>query len=462
MPRTLPNDIEAEMSLLGAMLISKEKSVDILTKAVAEDFYDPRHELIFKAMEELNNNMTPIDITTLSSYLSDHSQLDKVGGVEYLLQLSDSVPTVGHSEYYLKILHNKSILRRIISETTNIAEQAYGDIDNIDEFIDDTEKTVLSITQDRAAGEFTDVKSVVRNITSRLALLQKNKSSISGVSSGFRDLDRITSGFQKGDLIILAARPAMGKTAFALNIATNAAKVSNDPNANNAPVAIFSLEMPAEQLVQRIICAEGEVEGSLLRTGEVLKVDPDKYYGGAEKASKLNLFIDDSAGIKINDIVAKSRKLKQEHGLKLIVIDYLQLITTNSRNRENRQQEVSEISRQLKALARELEVPVISLSQLSRSVEQRPNKRPMMSDLRESGSIEQDADIVSFIYRDDYYKDAEEQAKETKGLAEIIIAKHRNGATGEVNLSFQKNYSRFTDYAENIGESIEGTRDLRN
>lgn len=462
MPRTLPNDLEAEMSLLGAMLISKEKSVDILTKAVAQDFYDPRHEIIFNAMEELNNNMTPIDITTLSSYLSDHGQLDKVGGVEYLLQLSDSVPTVGHSEYYLKILHNKSILRRIISETTNIAEQAYNDIDNIDAFIDETEKTILSITQDRAAGEFEDIRKVVGNITKKLSELLKNKGSISGVSSGFRDLDKITSGFQKGDLIILAARPAMGKTAFALNIAANAAEVSKDPDANNDPVAVFSLEMPAEQLVQRIICSKGSVEGSLIRTGEALKVASDNYYGGADKASRLNLYIDDTAGIKINEIVAKSRKLKQEHGLKLIVIDYLQLITTNAKNRENRQQEVSEISRQLKGLARELEVPVIALSQLSRSVEQRPNKRPMMSDLRESGSIEQDADIVSFIYREDYYADVEEQAKAETKTAEVIIAKHRNGATGEVELVFEKNYSRFSDLAKVGMDPQNGVKDLRN
>ena len=406
-------------------------------------------------MAALNDAGTAVDVTTVTSYLLDHGLLEKSGGVDYLLRLSESVPTVSHSDHYLKILHNKATLRKIIRETTRIAEEAYGDVDDIDEFIDDTEKTILKVTQERSAGEFRDIRGVIRSVTDRLNLLQKIDGNISGVKSGFRDLDKITSGFQKGDLIILAARPAMGKTAFALNIAHNAAFKSEEP------VAIFSLEMPAEQLVQRIICSMGGIEGSSIRTGEILKTNANKYYAAAERVSKCNMYIDDSPGIKINDIVAKSRKLKSEHGLKLIVIDYLQLITSSSKNRENRQQEVSEISRTLKALARELEVPVISLSQLSRSVEQRPNKRPMMSDLRESGAIEQDADIVSFIYREDYYKDPSEQT-ENSGLTEIIIAKHRNGATGEVNLAFEKNYSRFSDLAH-VGPdgTSEGVRDLR-
>ena len=453
--REYPHDIVAERSLLGVMLISKDKCIDILNKAVEEDFYEDSHREIFKAMAALNDAGTAVDVTTVTSYLLDHGLLEKSGGVDYLLRLSESVPTVSHSDHYLKILHNKATLRKIIRETTRIAEEAYGDVDDIDEFIDDTEKTILKVTQERSAGEFRDIRGVIRSVTDRLNLLQKIDGNISGVKSGFRDLDKITSGFQKGDLIILAARPAMGKTAFALNIAHNAAFKSEEP------VAIFSLEMPAEQLVQRIICSMGGIEGSSIRTGEILKTNANKYYAAAERVSKCNMYIDDSPGIKINDIVAKSRKLKSEHGLKLIVIDYLQLITSSSKNRENRQQEVSEISRTLKALARELEVPVISLSQLSRSVEQRPNKRPMMSDLRESGAIEQDADIVSFIYREDYYKDPSEQT-ENSGLTEIIIAKHRNGATGEVNLAFEKNYSRFSDLAH-VGPdgTSEGVRDLR-
>lgn len=454
--REYPHDIDAERSLLGAMLISKDKCIDIINKTVEDDFYDDRHQTIFKAMVAIHQDSIPVDVTTVTSYLLDHGQLDKIGGVDYLLKLSESVPTLEHSEFYLKALHNKATLRRIIRETTQIAENAYGDVENIDEFIDETEKTILKVTQNRSAGEFREIRSVIKSVTDRLNMLQKIDGNISGVKSGFRDLDKITSGFQKGDLIILAARPAMGKTAFALNIAHNAAYKSEEP------VAIFSLEMPAEQLVQRVICSMGGIEGSSMRTGEILKTNANKYYAAAERVSKCNMYIDDSPGIKINDIVAKSRKLKTEHGLKMIVIDYLQLITSASKNKENRQQEVSEISRTLKALARELEVPVISLSQLSRSVEQRPNKRPMMSDLRESGAIEQDADIVSFIYREDYYKSQNDEETEENGLTEIIIAKHRNGATGEVNLAFEKNYSRFTDLAPMgpDGTSV-GVRDLR-
>ena len=449
MPRVFPHDLEAERSLLGAMLISKDVCQDILNKCVESDFYEESHKFLFTAMSELSRQMIPVDVTTVTSYLLDHNQLDKVGGVEYLRVLSDSVPTLAHSEYYLKIIHNKAILRKIINETTRIAEGADG-------FIDDSEKTMLAITRDRNAGEFVDVKHVIREVTDRLNKLQSIDGNISGIRTKFRDLDKITSGLQKGDLIILAARPAMGKTAFALNIAHNVAYQAEEP------VAIFSLEMPASQLVQRIICSMGGIEGSTMRTGEILRTNANKYYAAAERVSKCNLYIDDTPGVKINEIVAKCRKLKQEHGLRLIVIDYLQLITGSSNNRESRQQEVSDISRQLKMLARELDVPVIALSQLSRSVEQRPNKRPMMSDLRESGAIEQDADIVTFIYREGYYKASEGKEEEDNGLTEIIIAKHRNGATGEVNLAFEKNFSRFSDLAP-IGPDGggQGVRDVR-
>ena len=452
MPRVFPHDLEAERSLLGAMLISKDVCQDILNKCVESDFYEESHKFLFTAMSELSRQMIPVDVTTVTSYLLDHNQLDKVGGVEYLRVLSDSVPTLAHSEYYLKIIHNKAILRKIINETTRIAEGAYGDIEDIDGFIDDSEKTMLAITRDRNAGEFVDVKHVIREVTDRLNKLQSIDGNISGIRTKFRDLDKITSGLQKGDLIILAARPAMGKTAFALNIAHNVAYQAEEP------VAIFSLEMPASQLVQRIICSMGGIEGSTMRTGEILRTNANKYYAAAERVSKCN----DTPGVKINEIVAKCRKLKQEHGLRLIVIDYLQLITGSSNNRESRQQEVSDISRQLKMLARELDVPVIALSQLSRSVEQRPNKRPMMSDLRESGAIEQDADIVTFIYREGYYKASEGKEEEDNGLTEIIIAKHRNGATGEVNLAFEKNFSRFSDLAP-IGPDGggQGVRDVR-
>ena len=455
MAREYPHDLVAERSLLGSMLISSDVCQTVLSLASKDDFYLDSHRILFEAMQNIYADNSPVDVTTLTSYLIDKKLLDKTGGVEYLLELSESVPTTSHSEHYLKRLNEKALLRRLIKESTEIIEKAYGDVENINDFIGEVEKDFLNVTRDRNAGEFQNVKSVIQKVTDRLVMLQKADGKISGVKTGYYDLDKLTSGLQKGDLIILAARPAMGKTAFALNLAHNAAYKAEEP------VAIFSLEMPAEQLVQRVICSMGGIEGSSMRTGEILKTNANKYYAAAERVSKCNMYIDDSPGIKINDIVAKSRKLKSEHGLRMIVIDYLQLITTASKNKENRQQEVSEISRTLKALARELEVPVISLSQLSRSVEQRPNKRPMMSDLRESGAIEQDADIVSFIYREDYYKDPGEES-EDNGLTEIIIAKHRNGATGEVNLAFEKNYSRFSDLAQMGPDGTsEGVRDLR-
>ena len=457
MARELPQDIDAERSLLGAMLISKEISRSYVSKANADDFYVDAHRLLFLAMSDLVSKNIPIDVTTMTSYLKDHGQLDKIGGVEYLAALGESVPTLRHSDFYYKSLRDKAILRKIIKESTRIAEAAFGDVENIDDFIDNTERTMLAISKDRSAGEFVNVKSVLKAVTQKLNLLQKNDGNISGVKTNFYDLDKITSGFQKGDLIILAARPAMGKTAFALNIAHNAAEKSPEP------VAIFSLEMPKEQLVQRIICSMGGIEGETMRTGSILRNNANKYYAAVERVSHCNLFIDDTPGVKMNEIVAKCRKLKQEEkGLRMIIIDYLQLISGNSNSRESRQQEVSDISRQLKMLARELDVPVIALSQLSRSVEQRPNKRPMMSDLRESGAIEQDADIVTFLYREDYYamnnaNKTGEEIKET-GLTEVIIAKHRNGATGTVNLSFQKDFSRFTNIST---RSEVGGKDVR-
>ncbi|MDD8049526.1 MAG: replicative DNA helicase [Thomasclavelia sp.] len=447
MPRELPHNQEAEQALLGSMLLSNETSNDILTKCEKEDFYDPRHQIIFEAMRNLQLEAKPIEPVTVLDYLKDHGQLDKVGGPDYILTLSESVATIAHSDYYLSIIHEKAILRKIIRETTRIAEEAYGNVNDVSDFIDETEKTVLAISRDRKAGEFKTVKSITNSVSQRLIEIQKHGGGITGVETGYREFDRRTSGLQDGDLVILAARPAMGKTALALNIAYNAAS-SHNPNKEDYPVAVFSLEMPAEQLLTRIISMVGSIEGGDLKNGNILKTDANKYYAAIDTVNKANLFVDDTAGIKLNDIVAKARKLKTEHeGLKLIVIDYLQLITTNSRSGDNRQQEVSEISRSLKALARELSVPVIALSQLSRSVEQRPNKKPMMSDLRESGSIEQDADIVTFIYRDDYYNKPEDDSNSNISPTDIIIAKHRNGETGDFQLVFEKNFSRFANPA---------------
>lgn len=452
MPREYPHDIEAERSLLGSMLISKDACNEVINIATPNDFYLDSHRILFEAMLGINAQRKPIDVTTLTSYLLDKKQLDKVGGVEYLLQLSESVPTTAHSQYYLNILNEKALLRRLISQATSIIEGAYGEIEDINDFINNAEKDFLNVTRDRNAGEFKNVKDVIQSVTDRLVMLQQTGGNISGVKTKYYDLDRMTSGLQKGDLIILAARPSVGKTAFALNIGFNVSEKSDEA------VAIFSLEMPAEQLIQRIICAAGSINSESIRNGTILKENSDRYYAAADKVSKCNLFIDDTPSIKVGEIAAKCRRLKQEQGLKLVIIDYLQLIQGSSNGRESRQQEVSDISRQLKAIARELEVPVIALSQLSRSVEQRQDKRPVLSDLRESGAIEQDADIVSFIHREDYQNPDKE--KETQGATDIIIAKHRNGATGDVRLIFLKNYSKFANPAR-AGQEPQGVKDVR-
>lgn len=455
MAREYPHDIEAERSLLGSMLISKDACVEIMSLASTDDFYLDSHRILFEAMLAVSHQNNPVDVTTLTSYLLDQKLLDKVGGVEYLLQLSESVPTTAHSQYYLKILNEKSLLRKLIQQSTQIIDKAYGAIDNINDFIGEAEKDFLNVTRDRNAGEFKSVKSVIQNVTDRLIMLQKADGHISGVKTGYYDLDKLTSGFQKGDLIILAARPSVGKTAFALNIAYNVSYKSDEA------VAVFSLEMPAEQLIQRIICAAGSLNAESLRSGSILKENNERYYAAAEKVGKCNLYIDDTPGIRVGEIAAKCRRLKREHGLKLIVIDYLQLISGSANSRESRQQEVSDISRQLKMIARELEVPVLALSQLSRSVEKRDNKRPVLSDLRESGAIEQDADIVAFIHREDY-QDPKKEA-ETQGATDIIIAKHRNGALADIRLVFLKQYSRFANPARSDQQinPLEGVKDIR-
>lgn len=455
MAKEYPHDLEAERSLLGSMLISKDSCHEILGLASTDDFYLDSHRLLFEAMQTIDSQNNPVDVTTLTSYLIDKKQLDKIGGVEYLLQLSESVPTTAHSQYYLKILQDKSLLRKLIQQSTQIIENAYGEVDNIGDFIGEAEKNFLNVTRDRNAGEFKDVKSVIQNVTDRLVMLQKADGQISGVKTGYYDLDRLTSGFQKGDLIILAARPSVGKTAFALNVAYNVSYKSDEA------VAVFSLEMPAEQLIQRVICSAGSLKAESIRSGSILKESNERYYAAADKVSKCNLYIDDTPGIRVGEIAAKCRRLQREHGLKMIIIDYLQLISGPANSRESRQQEVSDISRQLKMIARELKVPVIALSQLSRSVEKRDNKRPVLSDLRESGAIEQDADIVSFIHREDY-QDPKKEA-ETQGATDIIIAKHRNGALADIRLVFLKQYSKFANPARSDQQinPLEGVKDIR-
>lgn len=453
MERELPHDQQAEQALLGAMLIDKDACSEVINIAIPDDFFYDSHKVIFAAMKALQEERQPVDVTTLTTYLMDKKELDRIGGVNYLLTLSQSVPTTAHTQYYLKILNDKALLRRLIKESTDIITKSYDDIGNMNDFINDVERDFLAVTRDRNAGEFKNIGEVVDNVTKRLNILQKNGGIVSGVKTGYRDLDKLTSGFQKGDLVILAARPSVGKTAFALNVANNSSYNSEEA------VAVFSLEMPAEQLVTRLICCAGSINNDSLKTGSILKENPNKYYAAADKVMHDNLYIDDTPGIKVGEIAAKCRRLKQDVGLKLVIIDYLQLISGPNNSKESRQQEVSDISRSLKAMARELECPVIALSQLSRAVEQRKGK-PMLSDLRESGAIEQDADIVAFLHREDYQN--KEKEAETNGLTEIVVAKHRNGATADIPVVFEKQYSRFSDYTtEQVPETGESIRDLR-
>ena len=453
MERELPHDQQAEQALLGAMLIDKDACSEVINIAIPDDFFYDSHKVIFAAMKALQEERQPVDVTTLTTYLMDKKELDRIGGVNYLLTLSQSVPTTAHTQYYLKILNDKALLRRLIKESTDIITKSYDDIGNMNDFINDVERDFLAVTRDRNAVEFKNIDEVVDNVTKRLNILQKNGGVVSGVKTGYRDLYKLTSGFQKGDLVILAARPSVGKTAFALNVANNSSYYSKEA------VAVFSLEMPAEQLVTRLICCAGSINNDALKTGSILKENPNKYYAAADKVMHDNLYIDDTPGIKVGEIAAKCRRLKQDVGLKLVIIDYLQLISGPNNSKESRQQEVSDISRSLKAMARELECPVIALSQLSRAVEQRKGK-PMLSDLRESGAIEQDADIVAFLHREDYQN--KEKEAETNGLTEIVVAKNRNGATADIPVVFEKQYSRFSDYTtEQVPETGESIRDLR-
>lgn len=432
--RVPPHNIEAEQAVLGAIFLEPEAFSTAAERIGPSDFFRAGHQVIFEAMLELFEKGEPIDLVTVTTLLSDSNKLEIAGGVPYLTDLASSVPTAANIDYYSKIVEEKALLRRLIQTATEIVTESYNREDEVEELLDQAERNILAVSSRKNATSFKPIKDVLIEVYDNIEKLHHAKDDVTGIPTGFRDLDRITSGFQKSDLIIIAARPSMGKTAFALNIAQNVA-INTDEN-----VAIFSLEMGAEQLVQRMLCAEGNIDSQRLRTGKLEQEDWGKLTMAMGSLSHAGIFIDDSPGIRVSDIRSKCRRLKQEHGLGMIIIDYLQLIQGSERLRENRQQEVSEISRSLKSLARELEVPVIALSQLSRSVEQRQDKRPMMSDLRESGSIEQDADIVGFLYREDYYdKDSDNQN------IEIIISKQRNGPTGTVELAFVKEFNKFVD-----------------
>lgn len=445
MDRVPPHNLEAEQAVLGAILLESDALVAAAEHIGPEDFYRAAHQRIFEAMVQLSEEAEPVDLVTLSTRLKDQGLLEEVGGIGYLTELANSVPTAANVAYYAQIIEEKSLLRRLIRTATQIASSGYTAGEDVRELISDAERRILEISGRRGEG-FVSIRDVLMDVFERVEFLYNHKGGITGIPSGFPDLDKLTSGFQKSDLIIVAARPSVGKTAFALNIAQNVGVRAKET------VAIFSLEMSAAQLVQRMICAEANVDAGRMRTGHLEGDDWEKLTMAIGSLSEAAIYIDDSPAVTTADIRAKCRRLKQERGLGLIVIDYLQLIHGRGRSTDNRQQEVSEISRMLKQIARELEVPVIALSQLSRSVEQRQDKRPMMSDLRESGSIEQDADIVAFLYRDDYYN----QESEKKNIIEIIIAKQRNGPVGTVELVFLKNFNKFVSLDRGHHEAAAG------
>ncbi|TRY44259.1 replicative DNA helicase [Geobacillus sp. LEMMJ02] len=441
--RIPPQSIEAEQAVLGAVFLDPTALTLASERLIPEDFYRAAHQKIFHAMLRVAGKGEPVDLVTVTAELAALEQLEEVGGVSYLSELADSVPTAANVEYYARIVEEKSLLRRLIRTATSIAQDGYTREDEIDVLLDEAERKIMEVSQRKHSGAFKNIKDVLVQTYDNIEMLHNRNGDITGIPTGFTELDRMTSGFQRSDLIIVAARPSVGKTAFALNIAQNVATKTNEN------VAIFSLEMSAQQLVMRMLCAEGNINAQNLRTGKLTPEDWGKLTMAMGSLSNAGIYIDDTPSIRVSDIRAKCRRLKQESGLGMVVIDYLQLIQGSGRNRENRQQEVSEISRSLKALARELEVPVIALSQLSRSVEQRQDKRPMMSDLRESGSIEQDADIVAFLYRDDYYN----KDSENKNIIEIIIAKQRNGPVGTVQLAFIKEYNKFVNLERRFDEA---------
>lgn len=430
-----PFSLEAEQSVLGAMFLEREAVLVAAEILQPEDFYRDAHRYIFEAILELEEKGRPADLVTVTETLRQQGRLEDVGGLAYVTTLAQSVPTAANVEYYARIVEEKSILRRLIREATRIVQNSYEATDEAAAILDEAEQAILRISQYRNHSGFFPVKDLISAAYDRIEYLYQNKGGVTGIPTGFKDLDRLTAGLQPSDLIIVAARPAMGKTSFALNIALHVALEAK------IPVAIFSLEMSREQLIMRMLSSEAGIDGQRLRTGFLDEEDWLLLTTAMARLSEAPIYIDDTPNITVMDIRAKARRLVQEQGQALILLDYLQLVNSR-RSFESRQQEITEISRGLKALARELQVPVVALSQLSRAVEQRQDKRPVLSDLRKSGAIEQDADVVAFIYRDEYYNPDTETKK---GIAEIIIGKQRNGPTGVVQLAFLKNSMRFRD-----------------
>ncbi len=439
--RMQPQDILAEQSVLGAIFIDEGKLVFVREYIEAEDFFRHAHRLIFAAMVALSERNEAIDATTMRNYLANHGDLEAIGGLAYLAEVINSVPTSANAEYYAKIVAEKSNLRKLIDRLTDSVNQAYEGADDADTIIANAEKALIDVSEGASRSGFKRIDDVLNLNFENLEARSQQTSDITGIASGYPALDNMTTGFHEEELIILAARPAVGKTAFALNVAQNIGTKLG------LTVAIFSLEMGAESLVDRMLAAEGVINSRSIRTGQLTDEEWQKLMIAQSNLARASIYIDDTPGIRITEIRSRARKLAQETGnLGLVLIDYLQLITGNGR--ESRQQEVSEISRQLKILAKELKVPVIALSQLSRSIEQRQDKKPMLSDLRESGSIEQDADIVAFLHREDYYHNEEEAGGIPNNTVEVIIEKNRSGARGSVELMFQKEYNKFSSISK--------------
>lgn len=436
--RQLPSSVEAEQALLSSMMVYPSTVSTVIELGLrAEDFYAEANRRLFQIMLAMNEEGKPIDSVSLITRCNDLKVLTAIGGVNTIMELADTSVSGANTKYYVELIQNKAYLRNLIAASQQITEEGFNSEADIDEVMDRAEKQILNVTRTRRTAEFRNSKEIVGTVLENIQKMSQQHSNLTGTTSGYRRLDRITNGFQKGDLILLAARPSMGKTAFALNVALNAAQGSDKA------VALFSLEMPAEQLITRMLSAKSRLNGSDLRTGQLKSNQAwNALNEAAADLKNMKIYIDDSPSIRVAEIFSKCRKLQSENALSLIIIDYIQLITGSGKSSsDNRQQEVSEISRALKALARELEVPVIALSQLSRMVEQRAGNKPQLSDLRESGSLEQDADIVLFLYRESYYK-REEEEKSTE-VTEVLISKHRNGATGSVNLAFERSINAF-------------------
>ena len=445
-----PQNIEAEQAVLGAVFLSPDALADAMEFVEAKDFYRRAHQLLFQAMIDLNDDGEAIDVLTVNNRLEMNNQLDDVGGVAYIAELASSVPTAANVGYYAILVAEKAVLRRVIAAATNIITQAKEQDEPVADLLESAERQIMEVAENRTQSGFKEISKVLTDSLDEIDKLSQQDEDITGLATGYKDFDHMTAGLQPDNLIILAARPAVGKTAFALNIAQNIG------TSTDKTIALFSLEMSAESLVNRMLCAEGSISANHLRTGQLDEQEWANLIVAVGALSKTSIYIDDTPGIKMSEIRAKSRRLAKEKGdLGLIVIDYLQLIEGS--NKESRQQEVSEISRQLKKLSKELSVPIIALSQLSRGVEQRQDKRPVLSDIRESGSIEQDADIVAFLYRDDYYERADGDDDDTDndgqpenqdvGEVELIIEKNRAGARGTVKLLFIKSYNKFANIA---------------